>query len=264
MMIKDTSPFDIPTHIRTKLFFMQTAFIVAFGLAMVGLKSLTALTSISILLVYFTFSDKLLGPNVVFAFTAIAGMIFLANPFSIFIEGVNQTLPVFCLGLAVFLIVVGRILCGHIKQSLPLSTGTFLFNFSTLLIVPAFMIVAFSIESSNVDYGTFEMIYFVVNGIITWLALYLIIQVFQQDRSNYLEVIGYSAFVYVVIYQFLHGQVQIGGTDQESPVVTDPNTPPSDGTTPSPDVITPTTLGIWEYVGLFFMVGLRFCYSIYR
>lgn len=44
MVVKDTSPFDVPANIRNKLFMMQISFIVAFGLIMVGLTQLSALT----------------------------------------------------------------------------------------------------------------------------------------------------------------------------------------------------------------------------
>lgn len=101
MMFRNTSPFDIPTHIRNKLFIAEVCFIVAFGLVMVGLKDLSVLTSISILLVYFIFCDQILGLNLIFLVAAIGGFTILANPFGMFKADADQLFPVVGMGFAI-------------------------------------------------------------------------------------------------------------------------------------------------------------------
>lgn len=108
MMVRNTSPFDLPTHIRNKLFVMQTSFMVAFGLIMVGLQNLSMITVTAILLAYFTFSDKFFGVNVIFVGASICGLVILANPFGILVPDVNQMLPIIGMSVAILLISLGR------------------------------------------------------------------------------------------------------------------------------------------------------------
>lgn len=275
MTITDTSPFDISTDVRNRLFMMQTGFIIAFGLIMVAAQYLSSLTVIASLLLFYIFSEKILGINLVFIGIAICGMIILANPFGIFVEGADQIIPISLTAVALLLMVFSRVQCSHIKHSLPLSTGTFLFNFSTLLVVPSFMIVAFSVESSHVDYGTFEISYFLVNGVITWFGLYLIIQTFKIDKMHLLEVVGYSGLVYALIYQVVYNHLNASTQDNTlTPSPTDVSGTNSTDTNTNSTSTEPTsensgflpvpTLGIWEYIGIAVMVGPRFGYSIYK
>jgi len=163
--------------------------------------------------------------------------------------------PVAGMAVAVFLLAVGRYFTAHIRQLLPLSTGKFLFNFTILLIVPSFMIVAFSVEASHIDYGMFEISYFIINGFCTWLALYMIIQVFQQDKKHYLEFIAYSVVIYVVIFTLVIKEVKTEPPVQES----------VEGEGLGPDIIhSSASLGIWEYIAIAVMIGFRFIYSLHK
>src|SRR5690606_19945936 len=116
MMVKDTSPFDIPGHIRNRLFIMETCFITAFGLVMIGFKDLSILSATAIILTFNVFSDKFIGLNMVFIIAAIGGMVIIANPFDLLVTNVNQMIPVISMGGALLLLSLGRQLCGHIKQ----------------------------------------------------------------------------------------------------------------------------------------------------
>lgn len=71
-----------------------------------------------------------------------------------------------------------------------------MFNFITLLIVPAFMIISFSTNLSHVEYGVFEIGYFLINGTVTWLALWIFAKIVQRDQHNYTEIIGYTIIIY--------------------------------------------------------------------
>jgi hypothetical protein len=130
------------------------------------------------------------------------------------------------------------------------------------------MIVAFSVESSRVDYGMFEISYFVANGAITWLALFLIIQTFQQDKSNFLEFVAYTALLYVVVYEFSYGSYAFKEPVEAQPENTTPGTEDSTANpaeqTPNPGEQLIPTLGSWEFAGIALMLSLRFTYSIYK
>lgn len=223
---------------------------------MVSIQELSILVVACALLVYFSFSEKFIGINMFFVGCALTGTIILANPFDILNDHIENTFPVIGLMLGIFLLAIGRYLTAYIKQLVPLSTGKFLFNFATLLIVPSFMIVAFSIESSHVDYGVFEISYFVVNGVVTWLALYVVILVFQQDRKNYLEFIGYSLIIYVLIYHFAFER-------KDYEINSDASTTDEQTENTSADNVG-QTVHTWDYIGLVILIGLRFFYAIYK
>jgi hypothetical protein len=256
MMIKGTSPFDLAPNIRTKLFLMQTCFIIAFGLIMLAIQELSILVVACALLTYFSFSEKFIGINMFFVGWALTGTIILANPFDILNDHIENTFPIIGLIFGILMLAIGRYFASYIKQLVPLSTGKFLFNFATLLIVPSFMIIAFSIESSHVDYGVFEISYFLVNGVVTWTALYVIILVFQQDRKNYLEFLGYTLIIYVWIYHFTFER-------KDYAVNSASQTTDGQSENASADSVG-QTVHTWDYIGLAILIGLRFFYAIYK
>lgn len=64
--------------------------------------------------------------------------------------------------------------------------------------VPALMIINFSISSAKISYGFFEIGYFLVNGTITWVAIWMIVRTMNLDRNNYFEIIAYSVIFYAI------------------------------------------------------------------
>mmetsp|Transcript_2144 Transcript_2144/g.2451 ORF Transcript_2144/g.2451 Transcript_2144/m.2451 type:complete len:96 (+) Transcript_2144:433-720(+) len=94
MKAQGTSPFELYSHIRSRLFIMQGTFIIAFGLIMIGVQSVSILTSASSLLLFFVFTDHYFGITNIFILAALAGLAILANPFGILKNGVNQELPI--------------------------------------------------------------------------------------------------------------------------------------------------------------------------
>ena len=116
MRVQGTSPFELYSHIRTRLFIMQFTFIIAFGLIMIGIQQVSILTSVSTLLLFFVFTDHYFGITNVFIFAALIGLSILANPFGILKSGANQEIPIICLGLGSVLLVVGRSSSEYIKD----------------------------------------------------------------------------------------------------------------------------------------------------
>lgn len=250
LFFNDASPFDIPGHIRTKLFTMLASLIIAFLLLMHWIQSLSVLTIGASLLLFYQFSDRYMGFKAIMIILALIGLILLSNPFEILNNTVNQVYPMIMVGISIWLLAFSKYLSGFMKQWLPLSTGCFMFNFITLLIVPAFMIIAFSTNSNHVEYGLFEIGYFLVNGTATWLALWIFAKIVQRDQHNYTEIIGYTIIIYWIVYQVIYKKFD---SEVTTNIEVDPVLPTS-----------LDSLGAWEYVGITVMLGLRFLYSLYK
>lgn len=116
MKMQGISPFELYSHIRTRIFVMEAIFIAALCLIMYGVQNVSILTSASTLILFFVFTDHYFGLTNIFIFTAIAGLTILANPFGILRQGQNQELPIICLALGPVLLVLGRNSSDYVRQ----------------------------------------------------------------------------------------------------------------------------------------------------
>ena len=263
MTVKKTSPFDIPLEIRNRLYITQTWFVLAFWFTMISLQYLSALSVWAVLLNFYWFREKL------FLSFAIFGMVILANPVEIFASNVDNIIPVILIGIALWWLIVSKILMKQVKLHISLTVGIFLFNFSTMLTIPLFIIIAFSIQSANIGYGIFEIVYFILNGVITWLGIHFFIQTIRIDKANRYELLCYSSIIYIWIYQLIYYLVNDAETSLpacESPIdsteIIDQNTPSEQ--TKSADQLWSYSLGIWEYIAILIMIGFRCAYCIWK
>ena len=127
--------------------------------------------------------------------------------------------------------------------------------------VPALMIASFSIGSVKISYGFFEIGYFLVNGTLTWVAIWLIVKVMSFDKDNYLEALAYALILYSILLTTVMNKYS---KDEVSA-----GTEPQQGSAPVSPEVDPATdgvadLGFWEYFGITVMIGLRFIYSVYK
>mmetsp|Transcript_2144 Transcript_2144/g.2450 ORF Transcript_2144/g.2450 Transcript_2144/m.2450 type:complete len:145 (+) Transcript_2144:847-1281(+) len=120
------------------------------------------------------------------------------------------------------------------------------------------MIASFSINPTYISYGFFEIGYFLVNGTITWIAIWMLARVFKHDRNHDFEALAYILIPYAVLLNYGYNQYNEGLKTMETP---SSETPTS---TPIPEVETRLTLGYWEYFGIVIMIGPRFIYSVYK
>ena len=137
-----------------------------------------------------------------------------------------------------------------------------------MLAVPAFMIISFSVNSSSVNYGIFELSYFCINGAVTWFALYNIIRVLQFDKSNKLEILAYLAPLYVVVAKGIFSVIDKTFTNEANTDTTGSANlaeanpvPDSAGTkVQSEDVFGEADLGTIEYIAVAVMLLPRIFY----
>ncbi|CAI2370880.1 unnamed protein product [Moneuplotes crassus] len=261
MRVQGISPFELYSHIRVRIFVMEAIFITALCLIMYGVQQVSILTSASCLILFFVFTDHYFGLTNIFIFMAIVGLTVLANPFGILRAGQNQEIPVICLALGSILLVLGRNSSDYVRQCLPISTGTFYFYLLCVMVVPALMIASFSIGSVQISYGFFEIGYFLVNGTLTWFAIWLVVKVMSFDKENYLETLAYTIIVYSILLTMIVNKYKTNDGSGE--------TEPQQGQSPSSPEVAPTSegvadLGFWEYLGIAVMIGLRFVYSVYK
>lgn len=123
------------------------------------------------------------------------------------------------------------------------------------------MIASFSIGSVQISYGFFEIGYFLVNGTLTWFAIWLIVKVMSFDKDNYLETLAYTIIVYSILLTTIVNKYKTNDGSESAE--------PQQGQSPSSPEVTPTDdgvtdLGFWEYLGIALMIGLRFVYSVYK
>ena len=203
----------------------------------------SALSVWAILLNMYGYKEKL------FLIFAAFGMAILSNPLNILSSDSSNIIPVILMGVALAWIIIGKILLNDVKASLPLAVGSFLFNFSTMLFIPLFIIISFSVSTESVSYGVFELVYFIISGVITWLGIHFFIQTMRIDKANRLELLWYTSIVYTWIYQLVYyflTQSENGDSTDSSPILE--NLDPSIEQSVPTDSTTPDAFGIWEYI----------------
>lgn len=79
---------SIPSEIRLKVFFAQIMFVVAFALVTISINHLSVFAVAAILLNFNAYSQK------VFLIFSVAGLVILANPMNVLVDGVNTMVPI--------------------------------------------------------------------------------------------------------------------------------------------------------------------------
>lgn len=238
---------DSPANIRYKLFFLQIVFVLAFIFIMLSLQYISALEVVAILFNFYAYQQYK------FMVFSVIGLTILANPLGIFVSGITRLLSVMWMVLAVVLLIIGKIITRQIKQNIYISVEMFLFNFSSLVIIPMLMIVVFSVSSMELSYGMLELWYIIVNGFITWLGIYTFVSFFNRDKRKVLEIVAYLSLVIIGISEVTINDSQ-NGTDISQTEI-------------SPDSIAlsdPLYIGIWRIVGILVMVTFRFIFWLFK
>lgn len=211
----------------------------------------------------FTLEDRKLGCNLVCIICAIIGVIMLANPFEIVVHEVNYVWPVTYLLISVIALIMGKSLNYGLKESLPLSSGSFVFYFLMMLIVPTFMIIAFSVQQVHINYGVVQVSYFLVNGGFTWIAIVTLVRTLKRDRTNKLEIFAYLAVIFTILLSLVFNSYETNETAAESePPAANLLQETQENT--STTLIGQHTLGSMEYVAVSIMLLPRFGYYLYK
>lgn len=247
VLINRAPLWDNPPSIRFRLFLMQIIFVAAIILIMMTLNQLPAVEVTAILLNFYVFQQK------IFLLFSLFGLIILSNPINIFDPNVDGIFPVIWMVIALFLLIMGKVISRQIKQSIYLSTEMFLFNFSCLVIIPILMMAVFTMESLQLKYGMLEIWYLVVNGFVTWLGIYLFVISFNRDKRKLLEIVAYLSLILTGFCEYFLNYTpkqidEIINTDVLNPG----------------DTSTPRQVGLWTYVGIAWMLILRFLFWLYK
>ena len=244
LTVNKESFLNISVGIRVKLLWILICFILAFWLTVMSLQYVSALSIWALLINFYGYKQR------IFLIIWIIGIALLADPFNFQIPLNNYVIPAICLWISLVWLITGRILWEQIKEDLSLSVGTFLFNFWLMMFIPSFMIVAFSIESKTVSYSVHDLSYFILNGLVTWLAIYLFIQAIKLDKHNKYEIISFISLLFVGAFQVAYYFWTLKYKDQLSILDLD-----------SPDSSTYSNIQSienWEYIGIMVMVCFRF------
>lgn len=166
-------------------------------------------TTVIVLLLYIPLNDEMTVPNFLCLVISFVGLIILSNPFElIFKSKSDDIMPILFLMLSMILLSVSKKLTTNIQQSLPLSCGKFIFHFTLLLLLPGIIIITSSVnESSSLVYNWQVMIYLLINSLLSYLALYMLVKVFQFDKSHKLEFFSYLMLIYPLVANWVLGHI---------------------------------------------------------
>ena len=245
--INRASLWDHPSSIRFRLFIIQIVFVAAIILIMITLKQLPAIEVVAITLNFYVFQQK------VFLLFSLFGLIILSNPINLFDPNGDGIFPVIWMVIALILLIMGKVIVRQIKQNIYLSVEMFLFNFSLVVIIPILMLAVFSMESMQLKYGMLEIWYLMVNGFLFWLGIYLFVITFNRDKRKILEIIAYLSLIIAGFSEYSLDYTPIQIDEIINSDILNPG-----------DTSQPRGVGAWTYVGIIWMLFIRFIFWIYK
>ena len=188
-----------------------------------------------------------------FLIFTVLGLVILANPLNVIATGGYRLIPIILMIAAVILLIIGKIITRQIKQHLFISVEMFLFNFSSLVIVPMLMVIAFSFTPLQMKYGVLELWYVIVNGFFFWLGIYTFVAFFNQDKRKVLEIVAYLSLLLIGLSEVLIKDNQNLASGNQSDNSPDSSTPQDPG-----------YIGVWRIIGVLIMISFRFIFWVFK